>query len=164
MQEALRVLEEFGRVEDPELAAEAAAIRYALYDLEVELLRAGSSGADRRRLLEACRLYLVTSPSPRLEAVVEAALLGGVRLVQYRAKEGSLAASRWVWITSARRQRRAQSPFLPSVASSLGIWRPFRPPVQIVSRWCGPSPRRPTRRRRVGRCWICWSPAAGMLN
>ena len=40
VQEALRVLEEFGRLEDGQLAAEAAAIRYALYDLEVELLRA----------------------------------------------------------------------------------------------------------------------------
>jgi thiamine-phosphate pyrophosphorylase len=90
VQEALRVLEEFGRTEDPALAAEAAAIRYALYDLEVELLRVGSAGDQRRDLLQRCRLYLVTSPSPQLEAVVEAALEGGVRLVQYRAKEGSL--------------------------------------------------------------------------
>jgi thiamine-phosphate pyrophosphorylase len=91
VQEALRVLEEFGRGVDPQLVAEAAAIRYALYDLEVELLRAAGSGDQRRRQLGDCRLYLVTSPSPRLEAVVAAALQGGVRLVQYRAKEGSLA-------------------------------------------------------------------------
>ena len=97
VQEALRVLEEFGRGLDDTLAAEAAAIRYALYDLEVELLRAcpgqeSPLGEQRRALLQQCRLYLVTSPSPQLEAVVEAALIGGVRLVQYRAKEGSLAA------------------------------------------------------------------------
>lgn len=93
VQEALRVLEEFGRGLDDPLAAEAATIRYALYDLEVELLRAcDGSGAARRELLRRCRLYLVTSPSPRLEAVVEAALRGGVRLVQYRAKEGSADA------------------------------------------------------------------------
>ena len=91
VQEALRVLEEFGRGVDPQLVAEAAAIRYALYDLEVELLRAAGSGDQRRSQLRDCRLYLVTSPSPRLEAVVAAALQGGVRLVQYRAKEGSLA-------------------------------------------------------------------------
>ena len=94
VQEALRVLEEFGRGLDDPLAAEAAQIRYALYDLEVDLLRAcGASspmGAERRARLQQCRLYLVTSPSPRLEAVVEAALQGGVRLVQYRAKEGAL--------------------------------------------------------------------------
>jgi thiamine-phosphate pyrophosphorylase len=93
VQEALRVLEEFGRGLDDPLAAEAATIRYALYDLEVELLRAcDGSGAARRELLRRCRLYLVTSPLPRLEAVVEAALRGGVRLVQYRAKEGSADA------------------------------------------------------------------------
>ncbi len=90
VQEALRVLEEFGRGPDPALAAEAAAIRYALYDLEVEVLRAmGTPGEERRRRLRACPLYLVTSPTADLVSVVEAALRGGVRLVQYRAKEGS---------------------------------------------------------------------------
>jgi thiamine-phosphate pyrophosphorylase len=89
VQEALRVLEEFGRGLDPELAAAAAAMRYTLYDLEVDLLRAAGSGEGRRQLLQQCRLYLVTSPIPGLETVVEAALEAGVRLVQYRAKEGS---------------------------------------------------------------------------
>ena len=68
VQEALRVLEEFGRGVDPPLAAEAAAIRYSLYDLEVALLRAGPSAAEElRRRLARCRLYLVTSPVPELE-------------------------------------------------------------------------------------------------
>jgi thiamine-phosphate pyrophosphorylase len=90
VQEALRVLEEFGRPLDAALATEAAAIRYALYDLEVELLqlRRSATGEQRRQRLAGCHLYLVTSPVPRLEAVVAAALEGGVRLVQYRAKEG----------------------------------------------------------------------------
>ncbi|WP_411876469.1 thiamine phosphate synthase [Vulcanococcus limneticus] len=88
VQEALRVLEEFGRDPDPGLAAEAAAIRYALYDLEVELLRAVAGPGWRQALLQRCRLYLVTSPGPGLEATVGRALEGGVRLVQYRAKEG----------------------------------------------------------------------------
>ncbi len=104
VQEALRVLEEFGRLEDPELAGEAAAIRYRLYDLEVELLRAtaGSGTAPEagaaaqaeqaaagtlRDRLQACRLYLITRPLPDLERVVETSLQAGVRLVQYRAKE-----------------------------------------------------------------------------
>jgi thiamine-phosphate pyrophosphorylase len=89
VQEALRVLEEFGRPLDGVLAAEAAAIRYALYDLELELLQASPAAAQRRQRLAACHIYLVTSPVPQLEAVVAAALAGGVRLVQYRAKEGS---------------------------------------------------------------------------
>ena len=90
VQEALRVLEEFGRQGDPALAAEAAAIRYALYDLELDLLQADQLRAERRARLHDCHLYLVIGPLPDLEARVEAALAGGVRLVQYRAKEGSL--------------------------------------------------------------------------
>ena len=82
VQEALRVLEEFGRSSDP-----------LLYDLEVDLLQAcrlaAAGGAGRRELLASCRLYLVTSPVPDLEGVVAAALGAGVRLVQYRAKEAA---------------------------------------------------------------------------
>ena len=86
VQEALRVLEEFGRSGEGPLAGEAAAIRYGLYDLEVDVLRAAAGPGWRRELLQHCRLYLVTSPAANLEAVVAAALGSGVRLVQYRAK------------------------------------------------------------------------------
>lgn len=88
-QEALRVLEEFGRSRPGPLAREAAAIRYGLYDLETELLQAQGDGASRRQQLARCRLYLIVGPGPEQEAVVEAALSAGVRLVQYRAKEGT---------------------------------------------------------------------------
>ncbi|MFO7628017.1 MAG: thiamine phosphate synthase [Prochlorococcaceae cyanobacterium] len=87
VQEALRVLEEFGRDGNPPLAAAAASLRYALYDLELELLQAGAGGADRRRRLSCCHLYLVCSPQPGLEDTVAAALGAGLRLLQYRAKE-----------------------------------------------------------------------------
>ena len=91
--EALRVLEEFGRSDNAALAAEAAAIRYQLYDLEVELLQAvrlAASGGDARRaLLGQCHLYLIAGPMAGLEAMAEAALRGGVRLLQYRAKSDS---------------------------------------------------------------------------
>ncbi|MEB3157808.1 MAG: thiamine phosphate synthase [Cyanobacteriota bacterium] len=88
VQEALRVLEEFGRSLDPPLAQEASRIRYALYDLEVECLRGSSpEGSSRRERLAQCSLYLITSPVPNLEGVVEAALTAGVRLVQYRPKQ-----------------------------------------------------------------------------
>ncbi len=86
VQEALRVLEEFGRNEAGPLAREAAAIRYGLYDLEVDVLRAAAGPGWRRALLRQCQLYLITSPVPNLEGVVAAALEAGVRLVQYRAK------------------------------------------------------------------------------
>lgn len=88
VQEALRVLEEFGRALDPELAQEAARIRYALYDLEVDCLRSSpATGEARRARLKECHLYLITSPVPDLVSVVEAALTAGVRLVQYRPKQ-----------------------------------------------------------------------------
>ena len=86
VQEALRVLEEFGRGLPGPLAGEAAAIRYGLYDLEVDVLRAAAGPGWRRELLQQCQLYLVTSPLTNLDAVVAAALEAGVRLVQYRAK------------------------------------------------------------------------------
>jgi thiamine-phosphate pyrophosphorylase len=106
VQEALRVLEEFGRDEDPELAAEAAAIRSALYDLEVALLRAGGGGEERRRRLAAARLYLVTSPMPDLERRVEEALAAGLRLVQYRAKAEAGLEDRQRWEQALRLRRR----------------------------------------------------------
>lgn len=86
VQEALRVLEEFGRAIDPPLAQEAARCRYSLYDLEVDLLRGDLDGAGRRRRLQACRLYLIVGPGA--EAAVAGALEAGVGIVQYRAKEG----------------------------------------------------------------------------
>jgi thiamine-phosphate pyrophosphorylase len=89
VQEALRVLEEFGRGLAGPLAAEAAAIRYGLYDLEVDVLRAAAGPGWRRELLQGCQLYLVTSPVENLLEVVAAALEAGVRLVQYRAKSGA---------------------------------------------------------------------------
>ncbi|MEB3255109.1 MAG: thiamine phosphate synthase [Synechococcaceae cyanobacterium] len=90
VQEALRVLEEFGRGLDAPLAVEAAEIRYALYDLEVDLLRAAATPAQElRRRLTRQRLYLITSPVPELERVVEQALVAGLGLVQYRAKPES---------------------------------------------------------------------------
>ena len=81
-QEALRVLEEFGRQPDPELAAVAERCRYRLYDLETQLL----ANQDRRQQLAQTRLYLISSPVPNLLAVLEQALGAGVRLVQHRAK------------------------------------------------------------------------------
>ena len=87
VQEALRVLEEFGRAQDPALASTAAAIRYGLYDLEVTILEAGVRH-DRRQRLAACTLCLITAPGNGMLDKVEAALQAGVGLVQYRAKDG----------------------------------------------------------------------------
>jgi len=87
VQEALRVLEEFARDGDPQLATTAAGIRYGLYDLEVTILQTGQR-QERLNQLQASRLYLITSPVDGLVDQVTAALKAGVTLVQYRAKEG----------------------------------------------------------------------------
>ena len=88
VQEALRVLEEYARSVDAPLAAEAAAIRYGLYDLEVTCLRA-TGGNSRRNRLQDCQLCLITAPCPDLMGRVTAALRSGVAMVQHRCKSGS---------------------------------------------------------------------------
>ena len=81
VQEALRVLEEYGKLSHPELASGCKQIRYQVYSLE----QAIESRPRYQKLLQA-RLYLVTSPQENLLGIVEAALQGGLKLVQYREK------------------------------------------------------------------------------
>jgi thiamine-phosphate pyrophosphorylase len=78
VQEGLRVLEEYAKLLDESAMAGAMKqMRYQVYAIESQML--GS-----RRLEHP--LYLVTSPQPNLLEVVEKALQGGLRLVQYRDK------------------------------------------------------------------------------
>ena len=92
VQEALRVIEEFARTGDSELAQTAANVRYALYDHEVRILEACGQN-QRRQRLEGSRLCLITDPgsndpSGAMLKRVELALQAGVSLVQYRRKQG----------------------------------------------------------------------------
>ncbi len=82
VQEALRVLEEYAKLYQGEMSAACKQIRYRVYTLESKL--AGESDLAQR--LKAANLYLVTAPSQHLFATVEAALQGGLKLVQYREK------------------------------------------------------------------------------
>jgi thiamine-phosphate pyrophosphorylase len=82
VQEALRVLEEYGKLYNPELGITMKQIRYQVYTLESNLL-----AQRRQQLLQEARLYLVSSPSDNLFGVVEAALQAGLNLVQYRHKD-----------------------------------------------------------------------------
>ncbi len=82
VQEALRVLEEYGKVYDTELGATCKQMRYRIYTIETELL-----GHERRQKLLNASLYLVTSPSNNLFNVVQSALEGGLQILQYRDKE-----------------------------------------------------------------------------
>jgi thiamine-phosphate pyrophosphorylase len=82
VQEALRVLEEYGKVSRPDMAAACKQMRYQVYTLEREIM----THPRLQKLLNA-QLYLVTSPSDRLIEIVESALQGGVQIVQYRDKQ-----------------------------------------------------------------------------
>lgn len=81
VEEALRVLEEYGKLYSSELGATCKQMRYRVYTLESNLI-----GRQRHQKLERSHLYLVTSPHDNLFAVVEAALQGGLTLVQHRDK------------------------------------------------------------------------------
>lgn len=82
VQEALRAVEEYAKLDRPEMAASCEQARYRVYALESDLF-----GRDRRDRLQTARLYLVTHPVSNWLAAVESALAGGVRIVQYRQKE-----------------------------------------------------------------------------
>ncbi|WP_114994081.1 thiamine phosphate synthase [Synechococcus sp. UW179A] len=93
VQEALRVIEEFARTGDTELAQTAALVRYALYDHEVRILEACGQ-TQRQQRLERARLCLITDPGGKEASAemlnrVELALQAGVSLVQYRRKHGA---------------------------------------------------------------------------
>jgi thiamine-phosphate pyrophosphorylase len=82
VEEALRVLEEYGKVYDPAMGSSFKQLRYRVYTLDSRLL-----SYQRQQQLHSARLYLVTAPSDRLFATVEAALQAGLTLVQYRDKD-----------------------------------------------------------------------------
>lgn len=81
VEEALRVLEEYGKLTHPNMGKAFKQMRYRVYTLESNLL-----GYQRHQLLLTSRLYLVTSKSEKLLETVEAALKGGLTLLQYREK------------------------------------------------------------------------------
>lgn len=81
VQEALRVLEEYGKLYRSDFAAACKTMRYQVYTLESDLL-----AGQRQQRLRQSLAYLVTSPQANLIATVEAALKGGIALVQYRDK------------------------------------------------------------------------------
>jgi thiamine-phosphate pyrophosphorylase len=98
LQEALRVLEEYSKVIDPQMGAAVKQMRYGVYSLESELINHTAANRDhdhnldlgqvRRRKLQTAKLYLVTMPVDNIIAVVESALQGGVDIVQFRQKDG----------------------------------------------------------------------------
>lgn len=81
IEEALRVLEEYGKLYHPQMGEACKQMRYQVYTLDSRLLT-----FHRHQKLQEARLYLVTSASDQLLKIVEGALQGGLTLVQYRDK------------------------------------------------------------------------------
>ena len=85
VQEALRVIEEFTRITDPNLCNIATKIRYETYEIEIKVL-SSSETIKKRQALKNCPVYLITTHRRNLEEIVLQALKAGVKIVQYREK------------------------------------------------------------------------------
>jgi thiamine-phosphate pyrophosphorylase len=86
LQEALRSLEEFGKLRSGELGAALEQLRYRSYTLERALLL----GADARQRLADARLYVLVTGSrctAALDWTIQEAAAGGAQVIQLREKE-----------------------------------------------------------------------------
>ena len=86
IQEALRVIEEFSRNNNYQLAKSASLIRYEIYSLEIELINAKCNKHLNKILIEN-NLYLITKEKLNLVADIEKLLIGGVKIIQHRFKD-----------------------------------------------------------------------------
>ncbi len=88
VQEALRVIEEFSRGRNNKLSKIASEIRYEIYTLEIDLL---NFNARRRAksIINENNLYSITDHRENLLEIIEKILLGGVKIIQYRFKDGN---------------------------------------------------------------------------
>lgn len=88
VQESLRSAEEYAKTLDAEVAVSLESMRYRTYELEKMLARC----VEARRRLQTAHLYLLVAihdqPTP-MNLIVEAALAGGVDIVQLRDKSAS---------------------------------------------------------------------------
>jgi thiamine-phosphate pyrophosphorylase len=88
VQEALRVIEEFSRNHNNKLYEIASEIRYEIYTLEIELLNFN----NRKRaelIISENNLFSITDHREDILEIVEKILLGGVKIIQHRYKQGS---------------------------------------------------------------------------
>ena len=87
VQEALRVIEEFSRNHNNKLSKIASDIRYEIYTLEIELLNFNIRKRSQLIISEN-NLYSITDQRENLLEIIEKILLGGVKIIQHRFKEG----------------------------------------------------------------------------
>ena len=88
VQEALRVIEEFSRLNNNELSKIAAEIRYEIYTLEIYLLNL-SKLKKSEKILKENDLYVITDQKENLLEIIEEILIAGVKIIQYRFKTGT---------------------------------------------------------------------------
>ncbi len=88
VQEALRVIEEFSRLKNKELAKIASEIRYEIYTLEVELLNCNTRKKSKK-IIRDNGLYAITDQKSDVLEKIEDILIGGVKLIQHRFKTGT---------------------------------------------------------------------------
>ncbi len=88
VQEALRVIEEFSRIHNPTLCESASKIRYEVYDIEIKLLSLISYSSFKNILIKN-NLYFITSDTEDIVEKTKKVLEGGVKIVQFRCKEGN---------------------------------------------------------------------------
>ena len=87
VQEALRVIEEYSRNENPELSLISSKIRYEIYSLEITLLDCASNKELLKVLLEN-NLYFISNQSSQTIQIIEKVLKGGIKIIQHRFKDG----------------------------------------------------------------------------
>ena len=88
VQEALRVIEEFTKNHNSKLSKIASEIRYEIYTLEVELLNS-SLRKKFTQIIKENDLYAITNHKENLLEIVENILVGGVKIIQHRFKDGN---------------------------------------------------------------------------
>jgi thiamine-phosphate pyrophosphorylase len=85
LQEALRSLEEFGKLLDADLAAGIESIRYRAYTIE-KALRVNASARERLAAVQLCVLLTGAQCSAAFDWTIEEAAGGGARMFQLREK------------------------------------------------------------------------------
>jgi len=88
VQEALRVIEEFARLQNHELSKIASEIRYEIYTIEIDLLSL-SKRKNSEEILKENDLYVITDQKDNLLKIIEEILIAGVRIIQHRFKTGT---------------------------------------------------------------------------
>ena len=88
-EEALRSLEEYGKTLDPQAARGIEAIRYAVYEVELQMFHLPSHGLAEARLYVLVDPDVATGGANGLVDVGRAALRGGAQILQLRAKHAT---------------------------------------------------------------------------